>query len=120
MPIRRHLLAAGLAFLAGLAAGSPVRAQVPDTITLDWAYYNPVSLVLKQEGWLEEELAADGIAVRWVQSLGSNKALEFLKCISPYSLDSFRKENLVKEWVVCAACLIIVWISIHRDDFTGV
>lgn len=82
MPIRRHLLAAGLAFLAGLAAGSPVRAQVPDTITLDWAYYNPVSLVLKQEGWLEEELAADGIAVRWVQSLGSNKALEFLNAES--------------------------------------
>ena len=50
-----------------------------DTVTLDWAYYNPVSLVLKQEeGWLEQELEADGIAVQWVQSLGSNKALEFL------------------------------------------
>ena len=50
----------------------------PDTVTLDWAYYNPVSLVLKQEGWLEDELKADGITVRWVQSAGSNKALEFL------------------------------------------
>ena len=57
----------------------PRRAQRPiDTVTLDWAYYNPVSLVLKQEGWLEEELEEDGIEVRWVQSLGSNKALEFL------------------------------------------
>jgi sulfonate transport system substrate-binding protein len=54
------------------------RADQPDTITVDWAYYNPVSLVLKQQGWLEQELEADDIAVRWVQSLGSNKALEFL------------------------------------------
>jgi sulfonate transport system substrate-binding protein len=37
-----------------------------------------VSLVLKDKGFLEKELAKDGISVRWVQSLGSNKALEFL------------------------------------------
>ena len=64
-------------------AGSSCRASAPraaelDTVTLDWAYYNPVSLVLKQQGWLEEELKPDGIQVHWVQSLGSNKALEFL------------------------------------------
>jgi sulfonate transport system substrate-binding protein len=34
--------------------------------------------VLKQNGLLEKEFAKDGIGVRWVQSLGSNKALEFL------------------------------------------
>ncbi|MEK0083854.1 aliphatic sulfonate ABC transporter substrate-binding protein [Benzoatithermus flavus] len=73
---RRHTLALGLALLAG--AGTTRAAGRPDTITLDWAYYNPVSLVLKQQGWLEEALKPDGIAVRWVQSLGSNKALEFL------------------------------------------
>lgn len=50
----------------------------PDTIRLDFAYYNPVSLVLKQEGWLEEDLAAENIKVEWTQSLGSNKALELL------------------------------------------
>jgi len=60
------------------ALPQPAIAASPDTITLDWAYYNPVSLVLKREGWLEEELKPDGIEVRWVQSLGSNKALEFL------------------------------------------
>src|SRR3546814_15359278 len=37
-----------------------------------------VSLVLKEQGWLEEEFAADGIEINWVLSLGSNKALEFL------------------------------------------
>lgn len=75
---RRHLLAAGLAAAAAFAAPAPGSAAGPGTLTLDWAYYNPVSLILKREGWLEQELEADGIAVRWVQSLGSNKALEFL------------------------------------------
>jgi sulfonate transport system substrate-binding protein len=53
-------------------------ANQPDTIRLDYAYYNPVSLVLKEKGWLEEELAKDNIKVQWVLSLGSNKALELL------------------------------------------
>ncbi|MBF2047082.1 MAG: aliphatic sulfonate ABC transporter substrate-binding protein [Elainella sp. C42_A2020_010] len=53
-------------------------AAKPDTIKLDFAYYNPVSLVLKQQGWLEQDLAQDGIKVEWTQSAGSNKALEFL------------------------------------------
>ena len=35
-------------------------------------------MVLKDKGLLEQEFAKDGIGVRWVQSLGSNKALEFL------------------------------------------
>jgi sulfonate transport system substrate-binding protein len=33
---------------------------------------------LKQQGLLEQEFAKDKISIRWVQSLGSNKALEFL------------------------------------------
>lgn len=56
---------------------SPIMAQVKE-ITLDFATYNPVGLILKEKGFLEEDLKADGIKVRWVQSLGSNKALEFL------------------------------------------
>lgn len=44
--------------------------------------YNPVSLVLKDKGWLEEDLAKDGIKLRWVLSLRSNKALEFLNAKS--------------------------------------
>ena len=74
---RRLTLGVGAALLAG-AVGLPAAAADLDTVTLDWAYYNPVSLVLKQEGWLEEALKPDGIEVQWVQSLGSNKALEFL------------------------------------------
>src|SRR4051794_32662311 len=35
-------------------------------------------MVLKQKGLLEKEFAKDGISIVWVQSAGSNKALEFL------------------------------------------
>jgi sulfonate transport system substrate-binding protein len=73
---RRLLIAAAAAGLAALA--TPASAQAPREIRVDYATYNPVSLVLKEKGILERELAADGVSVRWVQSLGSNKALEFL------------------------------------------
>ena len=53
-------------------------ASKPSEIRIDWATYNPVSMVLKEKGLLEQEFAKDGIGIRWVQSLGSNKALEFL------------------------------------------
>ncbi|HWP24736.1 MAG TPA: aliphatic sulfonate ABC transporter substrate-binding protein [Xanthobacteraceae bacterium] len=70
---RLVLISAALATLAPASA----RAQVKE-IRIDWATYNPVSMVLKDKGFLEQEFAKDGIAIRWVQTLGSNKALEFL------------------------------------------
>lgn len=51
-------------------------------IKIDWATYNPVSIVLKNQGLLEKEFEKDGIKIQWVQSLGSNKALEFLNASS--------------------------------------
>ena len=60
------------------SASEPNAVNKPNSIKLDFAYYNPVSLVLKDKGWLEEALANDNIKVEWTQSLGSNKALEFL------------------------------------------
>src|SRR5262249_53793081 len=53
-------------------------ADAPKEIRIDWATYNPVSMLLKDRGLLEKEFAKDGTTVRWVQTLGSNKALEFL------------------------------------------
>src|SRR3954453_13309452 len=73
---RRSLLCS--AFFVGLLPTSVLAADKPKEIRLDWATYNPVSMVLKQEGLLEKEFAKDGISIRWVQTLGSNKALEFL------------------------------------------
>jgi sulfonate transport system substrate-binding protein len=73
---RRSLICS--AFFVGLLPTSLPAADKPKEIRLDWATYNPVSMVLKEQGLLEKEFAKDGIGVRWVQTLGSNKALEFL------------------------------------------
>src|SRR6476620_3695087 len=70
-----------VAALAALTILSPAGAFAADPlkeIRIDWATYNPVSMVLKQKGLLEKEFAKDGISIIWVQSAGSNKALEFL------------------------------------------
>jgi sulfonate transport system substrate-binding protein len=74
---RRHVLigAAGSALLPFRIARA---ADKPKEIRIDWATYNPVSMVLKDKGLLEKEFEKDGIGIRWVQTLGSNKALEFL------------------------------------------
>ena len=78
---RRQFLS--LAAVAGAFEFADARAlrgaEAPQTVAVDYAYYNPVSLLLKKKGWLEAELAKDGIGLRWVLSLGSNKALEFLR-----------------------------------------
>src|SRR6187397_3667354 len=74
--ITRRILLAGAVALAMTPAA---RAADPlKEIRIDWATYNPVSMVLKQQGLLEKEFAKDGIGIVWVQSAGSNKALEFL------------------------------------------
>jgi sulfonate transport system substrate-binding protein len=59
-------------------ATTHARAAKIEEINIDWATYNPVSLVLKDHKLLETEFAKDGIRIRWVMSAGSNKALEFL------------------------------------------
>ena len=71
---RLTLAAAGVL----LATGITHAADKPTEVRLDYAYYSPPSLVLKKFGWLEEDLKADGVPVKWVLSQGSNRALEFL------------------------------------------
>jgi sulfonate transport system substrate-binding protein len=73
---RRSLLCSAL--FVGLLPTTLFAADKPKEIRIDWATYNPVSMVLKEQGLLEKEFAKDGITIRWVQTLGSNKALEFL------------------------------------------
>ncbi|MBL8690048.1 MAG: aliphatic sulfonate ABC transporter substrate-binding protein [Rhodospirillaceae bacterium] len=68
-------LAAAAAFTLTTQAFAEDKAKI---VGIDWATYNPLSIVLKEKGFLEADLARDGIQVRWVQSLGSNKAIEFL------------------------------------------
>ncbi|MBX0299088.1 aliphatic sulfonate ABC transporter substrate-binding protein [Cryobacterium sp. 1639] len=47
-------------------------------LNIDFATYNPLSLVIKDQGWLEDALADQDITVNWVQSAGSNKANQAL------------------------------------------
>jgi sulfonate transport system substrate-binding protein len=75
--ISRRALTAFIA-VSALLPGGAFAADTVKEIRIDWATYNPVSLVLKQKGLLEKEFANDGISIVWVQSAGSNKALEFL------------------------------------------
>jgi sulfonate transport system substrate-binding protein len=76
VPSRRQVLA-GLACAPFVAAGRAAAREL-DEIRVDWATYNPVSMVLRDQGLLEKAFEADGTTVTWVQSAGSNKALEFL------------------------------------------
>ncbi|MFC6789563.1 aliphatic sulfonate ABC transporter substrate-binding protein [Methylobacterium komagatae] len=76
--VRRSILGAAAALALALCGSGPAAAADPSEIRLDWATYNPLSLLLKERGYVEDALKAKGIKVRWVQSLGSNKALEFL------------------------------------------
>ncbi|MBN7804100.1 aliphatic sulfonate ABC transporter substrate-binding protein [Agrobacterium rosae] len=78
----RSLIASALGALAGLVALGQAHAADISEIRIDWATYNPVSLVLKNDGLLEKEFEKDGIKITWVQSAGSNKALEFLNASS--------------------------------------
>jgi sulfonate transport system substrate-binding protein len=77
MSIRRRFLLA--AFAATTALVPPVANAAPlKEIRLDFATYSPASLVIRKFGWAEQEFAKVGTEVRWVQSAGSNRALEFL------------------------------------------
>ena len=49
-----------------------------DVLNIDFATYNPLSLLIKDKGWIEDAVGAD-VTVNWVQSLGSNKANEALR-----------------------------------------
>ncbi|QEO14691.1 aliphatic sulfonate ABC transporter substrate-binding protein [Agromyces intestinalis] len=64
------------------AAPAPEASEAGDaaslegqTLAIDFATYNPLSLVIKDQGWLEDL----GLEVTWVQSAGSNKANEALR-----------------------------------------
>jgi sulfonate transport system substrate-binding protein len=81
IPALTALLALGLAgCVAGedsAGTGESAGKWSTDTLNIDFATYNPLSLVIRDQGWLEDEL--DGVTVTWTQSAGSNKANEGLR-----------------------------------------
>lgn len=76
--VTRRSVFTALVLGGALSSAAALAADKPKEIRIDWATYNPVSMLLKDKGLLEKEFAKDGITIRWVQTLGSNKALEFL------------------------------------------
>jgi len=75
---RGTFLASSLAAAAALSLAGRARAASLDRIGIDYAYYNPPSLILKSNGWLEAALKDSGTQVDWVLSAGSNKANGYL------------------------------------------
>jgi sulfonate transport system substrate-binding protein len=76
--------AAATALLAGCVQGEDTPGEGKDgtesvALRLDYAYYNPASLVLREQKWLETELGSKGVMVSWQLSAGSNKANEALR-----------------------------------------
>jgi sulfonate transport system substrate-binding protein len=81
--------AAAALLLSGCVAGEGATADAAPaategarteggTLNIDFATYNPLSLIIKEKGWLEDALADQDITVNWVQSAGSNKANQAL------------------------------------------
>lgn len=83
--LRTAALTAAVGLLAGCVSGESSTGAVKPaasttsekTLNLDYAYYNPESLVIKDQGWLEQALPKTKIT--WVLSAGSNKANENLR-----------------------------------------
>ncbi|TDV06808.1 aliphatic sulfonate ABC transporter substrate-binding protein [Paraburkholderia caballeronis] len=78
--IWNHALRALTLLGASVATAGAVHAATatPPEIRVDYAYYSPESLVIKRYGWLEDEFKPDNTQIKWVLSLGSNRALEYL------------------------------------------
>lgn len=78
-PISSIGLLAGLAALALTSCASGEgSASTAASLRLDYAYWNPLSLVVRDQECLETALAEDGVEVEWVLSTGSNRANENL------------------------------------------
>ncbi|GAA2031666.1 aliphatic sulfonate ABC transporter substrate-binding protein [Yaniella flava] len=80
MSLSRKTLSAAIlsgALALTSCAGENAEAETAaETLSIDYATYNPLSLIIKDQGWLEEELDGD---VEWVYSAGSNRANENLR-----------------------------------------
>ncbi len=75
---RREFLGGIGASATGLLAGCVgAGGDETRTVTVDYAYYNPVSLVIREHGWLEEAFEETNVEVEWLLSLGSNEANEY-------------------------------------------
>jgi len=78
LPLSRWLRRAALLAGAALLGASAHAADPVKEVKLDYAYWAPESVVIKNKGWLEEAFRPQGATVQWVFSRGSNTSLEFI------------------------------------------
>ena len=71
-------MVAAVAVLGVAGTGRAACAGPIGSLSLSYAYYDPLSLVLKEKSFLQEAVGRD-VRLNWVLSQGSNKALEFLR-----------------------------------------
>jgi sulfonate transport system substrate-binding protein len=64
--------------LAALPVTPRASAAPIDSLGISYAYYDPLSLIIKDKGFLQDALGPN-VKINWVLSQGSNKALEFLR-----------------------------------------
>ena len=81
---RVAVAAAALTLASSALAGCASEASAGGSdggpeLAIDFATYNPLSLVIKDQGWLEDELKDEGVGVKWVESTGSNIANQNLR-----------------------------------------
>jgi len=81
--ISRRALAA-IIVVSALMPGGAFAADALKEIRIDWATYNPVSMILKQKGLLEKEFAKDGISIVWVRPVPTSAR------VSQRRIDRFR------------------------------
>jgi sulfonate transport system substrate-binding protein len=79
--ISKSILCISLA-LGLIPSGYVSAAPLPSELSVDYSYYNPLSLVLKRFNWLEDEFKADHVRIRRVFSPGSDLALKNLQADS--------------------------------------
>lgn len=64
----------GCAADSGSSSATTLGDHSGQTLNIDYATYNPLSLLIKNNGWLEEALASSKITVNWVKSASSADA----------------------------------------------
>lgn len=76
-PGKKFVVLTALAAIAISVVSTPAFAAAK-VINLDYANWNPLSLVIKNQGWLEQDAKAYGATVNWVYSASSAAAIQNL------------------------------------------
>lgn len=104
-------------FLILIFTANVYASSLPSELRVDYADYNPLSLVLKKFNWLDEEFKADNVRIHWVFSPGSDAALKNLQADS---LDVASSGSLSSLWSKANGNAIKVFYIFGRPEWAAV